>query len=283
MPKPNISIVIPVYNEAAYLRGCLEAVALQTTRPYEVIVVDNNSTDRTAAVARSFPFVTLLHEEHQGVLHARTTGFDAARGDVIARIDADTLVSENWVATLQTIFADRSVGAVSGSFGYYEMPLQGFFDGVDKVFRGYLAWALGRQYALQGANLALRREAWLAARPLLCNRAWLHEDFDLSIHLREAGYTTEYRPLLFVRVAFRQAAAPPRQFLSYALLNPGTYARHGIRRRVVMYPVIAAALVAYPLLHALYLGYDRELSAFSLRKLLSGSAAARVNPATFVE
>jgi len=59
--EPNISIIIPAYNEERYLGRCLDAIAAQSVRPYEVIVVDNNSSDDTAKVAQRYPFVTLLH------------------------------------------------------------------------------------------------------------------------------------------------------------------------------------------------------------------------------
>src|SRR5689334_10679087 len=100
------SIVIPVYNEAAQLGACLRAIAQQTVKPLEVIVVDNNSTDGTRAVAEAYDFVTVLEEPRQGVVHARSRGFDAARGDIIARIDADSILPADWLANVETVFGD---------------------------------------------------------------------------------------------------------------------------------------------------------------------------------
>src|SRR5688572_3020117 len=94
---PTVSIVIPAYNEENHLRLCLEAVARQTVKPLEVIVVDNNSTDATAAIARSFPFVTLLSEKRQGPQPARDRGYNAAHGEIIGRLDADSIVALDWV------------------------------------------------------------------------------------------------------------------------------------------------------------------------------------------
>src|SRR5688500_17107775 len=94
--KLRASVVIPVYNEADSLDLCLSAIAAQTTQPFEVIVVDNNSTDTTAEIAASYPFVRLVYESRQGVVHARNTGFNLAQGDIIARIDADTVIESGW-------------------------------------------------------------------------------------------------------------------------------------------------------------------------------------------
>jgi len=96
----KISIVIPVYNEESQLAACRDAISQQKESPFEVIVVDNNSTDSTVRVALSFPFVTLIREPRQGVMHARTTGFDAARGDIIGRIDADTILPPDWTESV---------------------------------------------------------------------------------------------------------------------------------------------------------------------------------------
>src|SRR5579885_2506952 len=93
----RISLVIPAHNEESHLAACLDAVAAQTVRPFEVIVVDNNSSDATAEVARSYSFVRVVREPRQGLAFARDAGFDAARGELIGRIDADTLLPPNWV------------------------------------------------------------------------------------------------------------------------------------------------------------------------------------------
>lgn len=278
-----VSIVIPVYNEIDTIGACLDSIAAQTVQPHEVIVVDNNSTDGTLAVVSRYPFVKIIREERQGVVYARNTGFDAARGDIIGRIDADSVLAPNWVATLQRIFQEQQVDAVSGGVGYHHAPFSRLFDKVDYALRHYLAWALGREVALQGANMALRTSVWRASKKRMCNRGGMHEDFDLGIHVREAGFKTAFRPELFVRIAFRQAGTKWSNFVSYVLLNPGTYAQHHRARRVVMYPVVGLALVFYPILRVLYLGYDEQKDGFSVRTLLRASNEGRVNPATFVD
>src|SRR5476651_1469584 len=79
----TLSIVIPVYNEQGYLKACLDSIAAQADLPDEVIVVDNNSTDDTAKIAKSYKFVRLLREPRHHQSFAQATGFDAARSDII--------------------------------------------------------------------------------------------------------------------------------------------------------------------------------------------------------
>src|SRR5581483_7315847 len=93
----TLTIVIPVFNEEDHIAACLSAIAAQTAAPDEVIVVDNNSSDKTPQIAASYPFVRLIKARKQGVLFARNKGFDAAKSDIIGRIDADSLLPSRWV------------------------------------------------------------------------------------------------------------------------------------------------------------------------------------------
>src|SRR5688572_5985312 len=95
--KPRLTIVIIAYNEEGYIANCLRSVQDQTLAPDEVIVVDNNSKDRTAEIAKSFSFVKLVTEHIQGIAPARNRGFNEATGDLIVRIDSDTKLPVDWV------------------------------------------------------------------------------------------------------------------------------------------------------------------------------------------
>ena len=92
--EPEISVVIPAYQAAAFVGASIESVLAQDRPALEVLVVDDGSTDGTADVVRSFgDAVTLLqHRENRGEGAARNTGLGAARGDVIAMHDADDLM-----------------------------------------------------------------------------------------------------------------------------------------------------------------------------------------------
>jgi glycosyltransferase involved in cell wall biosynthesis len=98
--QPFISVVIPVWNSPDLIATCLSAIAAQTypRDRYEVLVVDNGSTDGTADVARSFSFVTLLSEPVAGSYRARNLGLRAARGEYVAFTDADCVPDPPWLA-----------------------------------------------------------------------------------------------------------------------------------------------------------------------------------------
>lgn len=279
----NISIVIPVYNEAACLDACLRAIAGQTVMPTEVIVVDNNSTDATIAIAQRFPFVTILRARRQGVVYARNRGFNAARGDVIGRIDADTIVPSDWVARLQIIFADSSIAATSGAITYHDLPWQAQVGRLELYFRQRIADGMGDEVFLQGANMGIRRSAWLKIRSTVCSGGGLHEDFDLAIHAHQANLKVTFDKQLQATLSLRRFDSTLVDFWHYAWLSPKTYARHGLSSQRHMYSVIWLVLGFYWLIKLLYSGYDPITERMSLTKLLTGPTSARVNPATFVD
>lgn len=89
---PNISVVIPCYNAAPFLRESIESVLRQTLSPLEIIVVDDGSTDESAAVAEAYGApVRVLRQENQGESVARNRGIEESRGEWIAYLDADDI------------------------------------------------------------------------------------------------------------------------------------------------------------------------------------------------
>jgi glycosyltransferase involved in cell wall biosynthesis len=276
----RVSLVIPVYNEESHLARCLDAIAVQTVKPFEVIVVDNNSTDATAAIARRYPFVTVLHEPRQGVVYARDAGFNAAQGDIIGRTDGDGILASDWVANVQTLFADAGVQAASGIVQYREVVLGNVFDAVDLRIRNYLGArtkALDEVF-LYGVNMAIRRDAWQYARHMVCHARHLHEDLDLAVHLAEANRRVVFTHQLRASISPRQAAAGPRQFTHYVWSIPYVYGKHGRKSARHMYAVALFVWSLYLPIHVMYRGYNPSTQRFSLRKALQSVPAPRVSP-----
>lgn len=118
----SISVVIPVWNDPDRLRMCLEALESQTLgrERFEVIVVDNASTDDTPAVARSFDRVQLLVEQKKGSYSARNTGVRHARGKYIAFTDADCIPSPGWLANgLARIEEEPDLSVLGGKISLF--------------------------------------------------------------------------------------------------------------------------------------------------------------------
>lgn len=234
MSVVRISIIIPAYNEERYLPACLDAIARQTERPYEVIVVDNNSSDRTAEVAQRYPFVKLLHESQQGVVYTRNHGLNAAKGQLLARIDADTILPPDWVATLRRVAARYPADAAfTGCGTYYDTPWPRLIGRSQVLFYQKLQWPAMRGATLYGANMILRRESWRTIKAACHTRNDIDEDVDLSLQLRKHGLTKRYDASLVAAMSLRRDKTNPISVASYISSWPRDYALNG-------HPVAAA-------------------------------------------
>ena len=122
----KISFVVPAYNEEAVIAQCLEAIERELARTpceVEVVVVNNASTDRTKEIAQTFEGVLVIDEPVKGLVAARSAGFRATSGAIVANIDSDVILTEGWLAKVLHEFshADDLV-ALSGPFIYYDLP-----------------------------------------------------------------------------------------------------------------------------------------------------------------
>lgn len=111
--EPEVSVVVPTYNRSALLRSTVNSVLNQDTQvPFDVVVIDNNSSDDTRDVVQSLMEshpgrVHYVFERKQGNAHARNRGVEEARGSIIAFVDDDVTVDTNWVTSLKTILDSR--------------------------------------------------------------------------------------------------------------------------------------------------------------------------------
>lgn len=101
---PTVSIIIPIYNAEKYLHECLESIRVQSYNDFEVILVDDGSTDKSASICNAFVEIDkrfhYYHKTNGGVSSARNAGLEKASGDWIAFIDADDWVSPNYLQTI---------------------------------------------------------------------------------------------------------------------------------------------------------------------------------------
>jgi glycosyltransferase involved in cell wall biosynthesis len=222
------------------------------------------------------PGVTVLKEPRQGKVYARTTALDAARGDIIGRIDADTILPRDWSQTVHELFKDNNIDAVSGRAKYHDTALPWLVDAADHFFRKRLAYELRETLFLQGANMAIRRTAWQAVKPWLCadNRR-IHEDFDIAIHLQQQGRVVAYEDRLVASLSLRCMDVSLPFFISYVRMNPHTYAVHDVPHYRRMYPVIGAVMIAFLPARTLFRGHNPKTGKFSLARLF---APREVNP-----
>ncbi|HSX30888.1 MAG TPA: glycosyltransferase family 2 protein [Candidatus Saccharimonadales bacterium] len=248
MSDQRISIIIPAYNEERYLAQCLDSIAAQTLKPYEVLVVDNNSTDKTSNIARKYPFVTLLHEPKQSRAIAQRTGFDAAKGTVLARIDADAIVPPDWTGQIVGYFARASAlqTAWSGGALFYNVR----FPRLVSALYDWVEFPVNRLItghpSLWGSNMALPKRLWAEVRTEVCTESNLHEDLDLSIHLHDHGHKIVYDRRVKVGVELRPARSSPAEVWEYLKMWPRTLAKHDVPTWPLCWLVCLPVFVGMP-------------------------------------
>lgn len=192
----KISFVVPAYNEAAVLGRTLDAIQTQIARTgcvAELIVVNNASTDDTGAIAAGFAGVRVVDEPQKGLYHARRAGLTAASGDLIANVDADTIISDGWIERVLAEFAaSQKLVALSGPYIYYDVsPLLRLF--VNLFYRwGYVFYALNRFVfkvgsMMQGGNFVVRAAALRQIGGYNANFDFYGEDTDLARRLSAIG------------------------------------------------------------------------------------------------
>ena len=192
----RISFVVPAYNEEAGLGGTLAAIQAQVARSRceaQVIVVNNASTDGTAALAASFAGVQVVDEPQKGLYHARRAGLAAADGDLIANVDADTRITDGWIERVIAEFsANPKLVALSGPYIYYDVSPSLRFS-VGLFYRwGYIFYALNRWVfkvgsMMQGGNFVVRSTALRQIGGYNANFAFYGEDTDLARRLSAVG------------------------------------------------------------------------------------------------
>lgn len=201
-----LSLIIPAYNEEEHLIACLDSVAAQTRLPDEVIVVDNNSTDRTLEIAKSYPFVRVVSEREQGIVYARDAGFNAAKHQLIGRIDSDSILPPDWVEYVMRFYTEHDPEAVclTGGGRHYNTPL----PHVSQWVLSFLAFRVNQvvlgHHFLFGSNMVIPKTVWNRIKSDICVRNDIHEDIDIAIHAHRAGATIVYRRQFIVGVKLRR-------------------------------------------------------------------------------
>lgn len=116
--RPSYSIVVPAYEEADHIESCVRALVDQTTprSVYEIIVVDDASTDATVGIARASGADAVVEVAHGGVAAARNAGIDCARGDIVLFTDADCTPCHEWIERMVAPFADTTVVGAKGTY-----------------------------------------------------------------------------------------------------------------------------------------------------------------------
>lgn len=119
--KIIFSVIIPAYNVAGYIEGCLDSILAQTYQDYEILLIDDGSTDQTPEIADAYAKkdkrIQVIHKENEGVSAARNTGIEHARGTYFLFFDGDDFVEPYCMEELYQLVTEKKVDTIL--YGYY--------------------------------------------------------------------------------------------------------------------------------------------------------------------
>ncbi|WP_301283248.1 glycosyltransferase [Williamsia deligens] len=188
------------------------------------------------ALADQFPIIRVMHAREQGVIHARSEGFDVATGDVLARVDADTRVHPSWARMVRDFFFSHGnqFAAGSGLCSCHDLPWQQIFRRQQRRISDSVAASLAMGDAsaaesmrLFGSNMAIARRAWETVRADRSRSTDVFEDLDLSLTLEAAGYRIGLIPHPDAQISGRRFLSPPAVYLRYCWRDQRTLRRRG--------------------------------------------------------
>src|SRR3989344_2010772 len=191
MSAPKISIVIPAYNESAVIEQAISAVRAQDYPNFEVVVVNNASTDDTGEKAARAG-ARVVYEVNKGLIQARSAGYKATDSPFIANMDADCIPPPDWLTRSMKYFASPEIVAVTGGYYLYDLPFlarelgKWWIKLVHRNLSHYLQWRKRGAYML-GGNVILRRSALDSIGGYNLSLRFWGEDIDTAIRLSTIG------------------------------------------------------------------------------------------------
>ena len=198
---PSVSVIIPAYNASRYLRETLDSVLAQTFRDYEVIVVDDGSTDETPSILKEYDGrIRILRQPNQGLAMARNSGAKAARGKWLSFLDSDDL----WASSKLEVQLREATGCVISYtnavlFGEH-LPREILYSDVTPQHQGNVVEHLLQNNFITASSVMIRKDIFDGIGgfdPSL----WALEDWELWLKVcrrNPLGYVAE--PLVRYRV-----------------------------------------------------------------------------------
>lgn len=246
-----ISVIIPNRNGGRTIERCLEAAFLSEYAPFEVIVVDDCSDDRSVEIIRRFPCKLIVLEKHSGASRARNVGAQNSKGDILFFTDADCLLERNTLSAVNGAVAGSGTHTVVGGTYTREPFDRGFFSLFQSIFINYFETrnADSPDYVATHA-MAMRAGTFRESDGFSEDFLPILEDVEFSHRLRKKGYRLEIIPGILVRHIFnysligslKNAIKKSRRWTFYSLMNRDILADSGTASIALKVNVLSSCL-----------------------------------------
>jgi len=276
--KPEVSIIIPCYNQAHYLPEAVGSVVNQTLTHWECIIVNDGSGDNTPRIANSLIMqysekqIRLINQENKGLAEARNTGIKASKGKYILPLDADDLIHPEMLQKTVSLLKTHPEIAIAYTdvkhFGSANrIVCAGEYDFKRLCFQNHLNYCS-----------LYRREAWESAGGYNPNMVWGYEDWDFWISCGEKGYygKRSSEPLFMYRVKetsmYTKALEHHSELMARIILNhPSLYdQKHALEAKLILDQCSTGKLKTDPMVSVIVPTYNRP---DTLKRTLESIAA----------
>jgi len=194
----KVSVVVPAYNAAGVITSCLDALQKQDyDLPYEILIVDDGSSDGTADLAESSGVRVIRHAAKQGAAAARNSGINAAVGDLICFTDADGMPKENWIQEILQPLSNQDIVGVKGTYATAQREIVARFVQIEYEDKYDLLRAHKRINFIDTYSAAYKRQVLLANNGF-DEQIYYVEDQELSFRLAARGYQMVFQPQAIV-------------------------------------------------------------------------------------
>lgn len=213
--NPTITVVIPAYNEEKLIKKTLRALKQQTYKNFEIIIVDNNSTDNTAVVAKSYNAQVVLEKE-QGYVYSLNRGLKEAKGEIIAITDADSLPDQQWLYNIAQAMQNDDVVAAAGlaAFDIRSQPLRFLINNAYMMFT-MLHFGINKPH-INGFNAAVKKK-YVQKMGYLNLDYKIGADVYLGLCLKRYGKVVFLRDAVVVTSTRRWKKEATKAFLKYTM------------------------------------------------------------------
>ena len=252
--KPLVSIIIPVKNEERTIEKCLRSLQALNYPTYEIIVVNDGSTDSTGEILKNFPAVTVITTEGIGPSAARNLAIERSTGEYLAFTDGDCIIHPEWLNELLPHFTDETIMGVGGDqlcpedeipFGkdvHDFMKLISFSSDYLKT-----STAVMKVKHNPTCNMMYRRKAFAIQEGFKKN-LWPCEDLEFDYRLIRAGYTLIFTPHAIVyHYRPKSLSAFSRMHFRYGRAHAKMVQRYGFFQKIHFVPLILLFLICLEL------------------------------------
>lgn len=257
MTGPLVSIIIPAKNAQATIKKCIDSIVRQSYKNYELIVVNDGSTDKTAQILADYPQARVLTTPGTGPSKARNTGIAQAKGEFVAFTDADCVVDYHWIEELLRGFINEQISGTGGSQrspeddSWFGKKVQDFLS-IFGFISGYMK--SGPKMRLTNhnpsCNVMYRKSILVESGGFLAG-LWPGEDVELDYRIKKKGYLLMFNPQA---VVYHYRPNSLGKFCvmmyKYGWAQGFLVRKYGIFRMIQVLPILA--LISFILLLSFY-------------------------------